>query len=402
MAQASVSPLSEIESSISASQFGRVIFEPLSPASSEASCDYRRLVDDALLLLTHAAEIGIDVDETTRTSVLKAKAATSSDWNSPGAPDLLAALSKLAAKLHPVTADSLRASTGNLVNPDIQRLRMWTSILAAPIILFSVLGFITASLSTGIRADIATANELVVKLRAELGTPTSPTAGNAKKPALPQGLNEGDVITQLQLYASTVRAIDARSRQLNGFIFNEIHDPYARYRWNPKLNDQDRAANLQTLRQAFQLPVGVPNMPQALDNLTNTYQNVRSFAQETVDLVSVWYGAMTACFLPILYALLGTCAYLLRSFEEELKTLTFLPAQKANWARFLIAGIGGGVVGLFNFALAQGASISPLAIAFLVGYAVDVFFTFLEGFLLTFTKGKNPLGTHLAGSTPVR
>lgn len=401
MAQAAVSPLPETESSISA-QFGRVIFEPLSPLSSEASCDYRRLVDDALLLLTHAAEIGIDVDETTRNSVLKAKTVANSGWNSPGAADLLAALSKLAAKLHPVTADSLRASTGNLVNPDIQRLRMWTSILAIPIILFSVLGFITASLSTGIRADIATANELVVKLRSELGTPSSPTAGNAKKPALPQGLNEGDVTTQLQLYASTVRAIDARSRQLNWFVFNEIHDPYARYRWNPKLNDQDRAANIQTLRHAFQLPVGVPNMPQALDDLTNTYQNVRSFAQETVDLVSVWYGAMTACFLPILYALLGTCAYLLRSFEEELKTLTFLPAQKANWARFLIAGIGGGVVGLFNFALAQGASISPLAIAFLVGYAVDIFFTFLEGFLQTFTKGKNPVNAHLAGSAASR
>ena len=402
MAQAAVSPLPETESSISASQFGRVIFEPLLPSSSETSCDYRRLVDDALLLLTHAAEIGIDVDETTRNSVLKAKTVAKPDWSSPGAADLLAALSKLAAKLHPVTADSLRASTDNLVNPDIQRLRMWTSILAIPIILFSVLGFVTASLSTGIRADIVTANELVVKLRAELGTPTSPTAGNAKKPALPQGLSEGDVITQLQLYASTVRAIDARSRQLNWFVFKEIYDPYARYRWNPKLSDQDRASNLQVLRQAFQLPVGIPNMPQALDNVTETYQKVRSFAQETVDLVSVWYGAMTACFLPILYALLGTCAYLLRSFEEELKMLTFLPAQKANWARFLIAGIGGGVVGLFNFALAQGASISPLAIAFLVGYAVDIFFTFLEGFLQTFTKGKSSLHTHLVGSSASR
>jgi hypothetical protein len=53
----------------------------------------------------------------------------------------------------------------------------------------------------------------------------------------------------------------------------------------------------------------------------------------------------------------------------------------------LIASIGGAVVGLFNnFTLTQGASISPLAIAFLVGYAVDVFFAFLEGLLKTFTK----------------
>jgi hypothetical protein len=47
---------------------------------------------------------------------------------------------------------------------------------------------------------------------------------------------------------------------------------------------------------------------------------------------------------------------------------------------------------LFNFAMTQGTSISPLAIAFLVGYAVDVFFSFLEGLLQTFTKSKAPAG----------
>jgi hypothetical protein len=39
-----------------------------------------------------------------------------------------------------------------------------------------------------------------------------------------------------------------------------------------------------------------------------------------------------------------------------------------------------------NFAITQGASVPPLAIAFLVGYGVDVFFAFLEGLLQTFTR----------------
>ena len=139
----------------------------------------------------------------------------------------------------------------------------------------------------------------------------------------------------------------------------------------------------------FELPVGVPNMPEALETITTTYQGVRSFAQDVVDLVSVSYGAITTCLLPILYALLGTCAYLLRSFEEEVRTLTFRPASRANWARFLIAGIGGAVVGLFdNFSITGEASISPLAIAFLVGYAVDVFFSFLEGMMQSLSKPK--------------
>lgn len=136
---------------------------------------------------------------------------------------------------------------------------------------------------------------------------------------------------------------------------------------------------------------------ESLAHITGTYQDVRSFAQDILDRVSVYYGAITTCLLPVLYALLGTCAYLLRSFEEEVRTLTFTPSSRANWARFLIAGIGGAVVGLFsNFTITQGASISPLAIAFLVGYAVDVFFSFLEGLLQAFTKRKGSASSQAA------
>ena len=350
---------------------------------------FARLVDDAVLLLTHAAETGTDVDPSARTAILNAKAANNVDWNYPDAGNLLAAIGSLTAKLK-VTAASLRASKKDSVNPDIKSLRKWTLILAVPIIFFSVLSFVSSSISTTMRTDISNANELLVKLRAELGTPAAPTAGTPDKPALPQGLNEGDVLTQLQSYASTVRAIDAQARQLNWFVLKAEHDPFAKYRWNSKLSEPERKANQDTLKNLFQLPVPIENMPAALDNVTTTYQQVRSFSQDILALVSVYYGAVSACLLPILYALLGTCAFLLRNVEEELRTLTFVPSSRTNWARFLIAGIGGAVVGLFNFAMTQGTSISPLAIAFLVGYAVDVFFSFLEGLLQTFTKSKAP------------
>ena len=59
---------------------------------------------------------------------------------------------------------------------------------------------------------------------------------------------------------------------------------------------------------------------------------------------------------------------------------------------------GGAVVGLFNnFTVTEQASIPPLALAFLVGYAVDVFFAFLEGLLKAFTKSTIPV----ASPTPI-
>jgi len=265
-----------------------------------------------------------------------------------------------------------------------------------------VLAFVSSAISSAIRTDITTANELAVKLRSELGTPEAPTGGTPEKPTLPTGLNEGEVTTQLQLYASTLRAIDARGRQLNWFVFRTVRDPFAQYRWNRKLSEDANETHQRELKKMFQLSVDFRDNPQAaLDELTTVYQDVRSFGQNILDLVSVSYGAITACLLPVLYALLGTCAYLLRSFEEEVRTLTFTPLSRANnWARFLIAGIGGAVVGLFsNFTITQGASISPLAIAFLLGYAVDVFFSFLEGLLQAFTKRKGSSISPTAGAS---
>jgi hypothetical protein len=205
--------------------------------------------------------------------------------------------------------------------------------------------------------------------------------------SLPGVLSTGDVITELQTFASTIRSIDARARQLNALVLYTERDPFAGIRKNPAKT-----------HSTFQLPVGLPNFADAAQDRTLVYQDVRYFAQNLLDDVSFFYGAISTCILPVLYALLGTCAYLLRSFEHQISTHTFTPTI-ANSARFLIAAIGGAIVGLFNnFTVTQSASIPPLAIAFLVGYAVDVFFAFLEGLLQTFTKGSASSQAPSAGS----
>jgi len=70
----------------------------------------------------------------------------------------------------------------------------------------------------------------------------------------------------------------------------------------------------------------------------------------------------------------------------QLKNRTF-PSFKQYHNRFFVAGIGGLVVGLFNN-VTDSVNFSPFAIAFLAGYGVDVFFTFLEGFLQIFKRSQ--------------
>ncbi len=339
--------------------------EPGKPPAyfGDALCDAERL-------LKYAAEIGINVDSETRAAILHARTAYPLEWTEEIGAKLLASLTTLAADLKPVTAASLKAYQTD-TRPTVHTYLMWSIILACIIIPVSVATFVTSAIAGALTTDINKANALVVKLRAELGPPPAPG-----EPAWtpPKGVSETEVIADLQDYASTVRVINARARKLNHFVIPQVSIPS-----EDTGTEHERKAN-------YELPVGIADPIAARDLITNTYQDVRYFALTLMTDVSVFYGAISTCILPVLYALLGTCAYLLRTFEFQMSSRTFTPSA-ANSARFLIAAIGGAVVGLFNnFTITEQASIPPLAIAFLVGYAVDVFFAFLEGLLTAFSK----------------
>jgi hypothetical protein len=356
-----------------------------SPATySQPPAYFGEALNDAERLLKYAAETGVEVDEDTREHILQARAASTTEWSEETAANLLAALTKLAAELRPVTAASLKACCDE-TTPTVRNYWIVAICIAAIIFPFSLASFLSSAISNAIRADVVTANDLAVKLRSQLGPPPAVAATAASvagapavRPAAGSAEPDMTVIGELQQFASTIRSIDARARQLNVLLFYIERDPFASIRKDPA-----------AVHNKFQLPQGLPNFAQAADERTTVFQDVRYFAQSLLDDVSFFYGAITTCLLPALYALLGTCAYLLRTFEQQMSTRTFTPSV-ANSARFLIAAIGGAVVGLFNnFTITQGASIPPLAIAFLVGYAVEVFFSFLEGLLQAFTKNSS-------------
>jgi hypothetical protein len=359
------------------------LFDQLNGRHEELPADFQEALASAERLLLYSAATGVEIDDATRNSVLDAKMTPGSKWSHAISANLFVALAKLAARLKPVSVASLKASSVDSRHA-VRRYWVVAICLAIFIVPVSVATFVTSAISDAIRKDITAANEAAFKLSEQLATTTdktsSPGATEAdnKSAPMPAGLSRVDLITELQSFASTMRAIDTRARQLNWFIFHAEKDPFEPIRNNPAI-----------IKEKLQLKVPLPpDLAEVANTRIAVYQDVRSFAQSVVDDVSVFYGAITACILPVLYALLGTCAYLLRSFEQDMSNRTFIPSH-ADSPRFLIAGIGGAVVGLFNnFTITQGASIPPLAIAFLVGYAVDVFFSFLEGLIQAFTKNK--------------
>ena len=384
-----------------------VVVEPVLATYQPTPEYFEESLVDAERLLKYAAENGISVDATTRDSILQARLAHGTAWNEPTAANLISALTTLASLLRPVTAASLKAFMEGKVPsvPKYLRVAIWLAAIMMP---FSVASFLATSISTSIRADIATANDLAVKLTSQLGYPQesldkTATSGecqlpsaitNPMQPDNPPNSNRGEIISELQTYAAAIRSIDSHATQLKVLVPQNWWPIKYLFPNRPQVPCRDLRKDPMKLHALFQLPPGIPNLSQAAEDRTTVYQDVRYYAQDTLDDESFFYGAITTCILPVLYALLGTCAYLLRNFEQQLISKSYTRSS-ANWARFLIAGIGGLVVGLFNNLTAtSGVSISPLALAFLVGYAVDVFFAFLEGLLVSFTRSAGaPAGT---------
>jgi hypothetical protein len=201
--------------------------------------------------------------------------------------------------------------------------------------------------------------------------------------------DDTETLVMLQQFAASIRAVYETSHLLRRLI---LADPMDMSQLNVSGAPPAPSA-AQTDADAVQrrlLELRVPATYGQIKEKTEQYQVVRAYARTVQDRQTAFYGALTNAILPSLYAILGVCAFLLKRYAEQVRAHTFRMSWSADSARFIIAAIGGGVVGLFgNFTAAPGSSLSLLAVAFLIGYATDIFFTFLDGLEQAFMKGKS-------------
>jgi hypothetical protein len=349
---------------------------------------YKTQLEDAEALLQYAADTGFEVDDAIRNDIFAARDAAHRGWSQAMANRLLAALTVLSAKLKPVTGPSLRACIGSdTATKTIKLYRGWAVVLGILIVPYSVVAFAASATCEAIRKDIDVANGLAVSLVRDLSNqPADSSApGSTQAPAPADArARDPEEIKNLQLFAATIRDIRARTTRLSHLDFGLGHD-FVPGRSESTLTDP---ASTHPRQSPFELSVPLDNFPEETTKAIRVYQTVRFNAQSTQESVTTGFGALTSCVLPMLYALLGACAYLIRMFEGQVKARTFTGTDRPT-AHFLIAGIGGFVVGLFgDFGATHGAVLQPLALAFLVGYGVDVFFYFLDGILQTFSRSE--------------
>jgi hypothetical protein len=186
-----------------------------------------------------------------------------------------------------------------------------------------------------------------------------------------------DKLTKLQSFAALSRTVYKQSLKFDIFVAGWETDPIST-----------------AMRSDLEINPAVLNFQAEVYCKISLYETVRDFSRNIVLDNGYVYGAISQYVLPVLYALVGAYAFRLRSFSETVRNYTYHPSF-ADSARMIGAFIVGSVISLFNL-FTEGLSLSPLAVAFLSGYAVEVFFSLLDALVQTFTKKDGQVPTKSA------
>jgi hypothetical protein len=197
---------------------------------------------------------------------------------------------------------------------------------------------------------------------------------------------------QLQEFARNNRSLYAQTRWLSRLNWASFQNVYA----SPWM------VNAGTLRENLELRLPILTRPyrsmkcdacsdaeankpeHAIDDGLQklaVYQDIRAMAQDAQRTSDIMWAAITTYILPVLYAVLGSLAFILRDLSEQSISKTYHPTHGRfiNRVRLVVAIIIGTVIGLFDIFWKDSAvSAQPLAIAFIAGYAANTFFAFLD------------------------
>jgi hypothetical protein len=116
------------------------------------------------------------------------------------------------------------------------------------------------------------------------------------------------------------------------------------------------------------IPAGLSDIPKIVTDMIPEFQELRQHGQTGRDLVAVIYGAISTCIRFRFY--MGSRSDLLLELSEKLRAY---PQQRIQDRK-----------------VGQAASVPPLALAFLIGFSVDVFLSFLKTLSQSFTKRSDP------------
>ncbi|MDM8562990.1 hypothetical protein QUF54_06520, partial [Candidatus Marithioploca araucensis] len=328
-------------------------------------------IDEAQLLLAYVSQKGLKVDDKIMSIIIRSRhLLEEGKWNVKLEIEFWKAFNTIAGIVHPVSVASLKATyPDSKVKTDNKKFhfQLFRSMaertvffyqIGSLFFLFLLLATQTFWLMGSMRmSPVAELTERMKKLDKEI---------ELKYQA------EGEVNTQ-ELTALNAKMEDTLARisinyqLLNNWTWQSIWQEFGfSSAKKPILDDT--------------LDNSSPNLPIGMEILLQEKQVVLQIIQTYI--------------LPLLYGLLGAYAYVLIQISKEIKNLTYVEESKVSHRlRLQLGALSGLAVGWFitpsSSSLTDASSVlfelSPLTIAFLAGYSVDVLFALMDRLIYTFS-----------------
>jgi hypothetical protein len=325
----------------------------------------REAVDAANTLLYHAISSGQDLPDTVRDPIIHARGAVlRGEMTAEREAVFLAAYSKLAVRVAPVTAATLdatgrrRARSGRLgrlvgLRPvsDAQRLASRFGVLALGLILMIAA---TEWTSAFIGSILTAGKQVAVNVQEMRDAYTKIQALDSQI----QMLTTGDVATADSTSAAAVReTLKVRRDELQARV-NVLGDA--------------NFTLIEAQRQAY-----------------STLERIRVLGHEEIKLVIVPLAVILGTFLlPVLYGALGTCAFVMRSLFREMADRTFDGRRTGEFVVRIFLGMLSGLTLQWLVVRPDGTvagGVTPAVLAFIGGYSVEMLFTAIDRLVLMVT-----------------
>lgn len=324
-------------------------------------------VEGALLLLSYASQSDIDLQPETANTVVRAKALFAE--GKLAGDDLASfylAMQKLAVKAAPVTVGGLRAamasgggvgfsmfSRGALPESRkaIQWYWLWTVfwlIILVAVQIYWVVGSTALTSMKQLNEERNKARYELVALREKMpkGTVLESTADGKRLTEAVENLrNRVSAYTQILLTWNKVQRFGL-----------------------PEPNDR---------------PLALPGDSSERSDKEEGGSRVDAILARTPFVLFALQGYV----LPLLYGLLGACTYVLRMLSRDVRSFSYTPESHIRYKIRMVLGTLSGLAITWFFEPGSETlkSLSPLALAFVAGYSVEILFAAMDRFVAAFS-----------------
>ncbi|MDF2367325.1 hypothetical protein [Sneathiella sp.] len=372
------------------------------------------LVDAQLLMMT-AAERGIELDaEVTQTILETSDALDKSRLTPENINSFWHAYDSLSRTLSPITIDSVRAThdmrrlrsgiwgylQGRIYVPFSRKSAFRYKMLSLTTLLSLIALQVFWSIGNTLVIDIKDQSDQIIMLEEQLFSENNTSSPNGSLNSFPksngtatneEGETEGETTAAPEARTAPGRKVDiqALNHQIGEYIAWRSAEIIELKNWN-----RFWGRIIFFSEQTWEKP---------------DYNDLSPESKIHVHYVSAQYvlHAISVYFLPILYGLLGASFYVLRQLPKDIENLTFSMNSHIDYSLRITQGPLAGIMASFFFTEAPSkfysltshssaiatiklgssslANFSPLAIAFLAGYSVELIFYVIDKIISTVT-----------------